>query len=186
MVRLRVFLTLALALLLLGNGAWTPANHTTVPDSLVPEDLTAVDWQAIQFQVDKLTATGNMMGTEFRNAVAASSGTSVALDTNTIQVKDITMGKKVFPHYWYNVFAEVLIVDQGDNPVNKAIVYSEWSLNEGTTMVINGKTDKNGLAVLGLRAGLEGTWKVCVIGLEKSGWDIDESNLPWCEWIYVP
>jgi hypothetical protein len=35
MVRLCVCLTLALALLLLGSSVWTPANHTTTPDSLV-------------------------------------------------------------------------------------------------------------------------------------------------------
>jgi hypothetical protein len=40
MVRLRVCLMLAVALLLLGNGAWTPANNTAVADSLVPEGLT--------------------------------------------------------------------------------------------------------------------------------------------------
>jgi hypothetical protein len=189
MVRLHVCLTLALTLLLLGNGAWIPASHTAASDSLVPAGLTAVDWQAIQSQVANLTTTDGLMGPEFRNPVAVSGDTAVV--SGTAHVGGISMGYKASGIYFYNVLADVLILDQGGQPVNKAMVYIIWTLHrgdeEGYPLVQHGNTDKNGHAVLGLRAGLVGTWEVCVDKVVKSGWYYDSNqNIETCDALEVP
>jgi hypothetical protein len=125
-VRLRVYLTLALALLLLGSGAWTPASHTAASDSLDPAGLTAIDWQAIQSQVAKLTAADGVMRAEVRNSVAVSGDTTVVL--GSAHVGDISMRYKAFRYYWYDVFADIQVLDQAEHPVDKATVYIEWTL----------------------------------------------------------
>ena len=76
MKRLRFCLTLTLAVLLLGSGAWPPA-HGAALDSPVPAGLTAVDWQAIQSQVAKLTAADGVMKGVFGASVAVSGDTAV-------------------------------------------------------------------------------------------------------------
>ena len=185
MVRLRVYLTLALALLLLGSGAWTPASHTAASDSLDPTGLTAIDWQAIQSQVAKLTAADGVMRAEVRNSVAVSGDTAV--EPGTASVEFINKGYKASGHYFYKYFADVRILNQDKNPVNRAIVYSDWWLTTDKTLVIHGRTDKNGLAVLGLSAGLvEGTWNICVTEVVKSGWSyvLDPTKL--CDTVVVP
>lgn len=185
MVRLRVYLTLALTLLLLGNGAWTPTSHTAASDSLVQAGLTTISWQAIQSQVAKLTAADGVMRAEVRNSVAVSGDTAVVL--GSAHVGDITTGYKASGHYFYNYFADVQILDQYNHPVKRAMVYSNWYLPTGKTLVIHWRTDKNGLAGLGLSAGLvEGTWKICVTNVVKSGWDYDSSqNVETCDELVV-
>jgi len=184
MVRLRVCLTLALALLLLGIGGWTPANHTAVPDSLAPEGLVGLDWQTIQSQVDKFTAIDGLIGMEFRNSLAINSNKPV--DSGTLHVDSITMAYKASGYYFNNIFADVWVVDQAGDPVKGAMVRSEWYRNEKYLWEQYRNTDKNGHTRLGLSTGVEGTWQVCVVGVEKPGWSVDDINLPWCEWIYVP
>ena len=186
MVRLRVCLTLALTLLLLGNGAWIPASHIAALDSLVPAGLTAVDWQAIQSQVAKLTTTDGLMGPEFRNPVEVSGDTAV--DSSIAHVEKITIGFKAFHYYNYNISLDILVHDQTGQPVNKAMVYTEWRLNGGPILEIHGNTNKNGHAVLGLRAGLHGTWEVCVVNVVKSGWSyVPDSSVPLCaNYVVLP
>jgi hypothetical protein len=150
MIRLRVCLTLALTLLLLGNGAWTPANHIAAADSLASAGLAATDLPILH-------------------------------------VESIEAGYKASGHYFYNIFADVQIRDEDNNPVYRAMVYSEWSLDGGPILEIQGKTDKSGHAGLGLRAGLHGTWNVCVVNVQKSGWDFDPDwSVSLCDSVDVP
>jgi hypothetical protein len=151
MVSLRVCLTLTLALVLLGNGAWTLADRSATSDSLASAGLTA--------------------------------------DYNSLHVESIEAGYKVNGHYFYNIFADVEIRSDDDNtPVNRAIVYSEWQFEQGPILEIQGKTDKSGHVVVGLRAGLHGNWNFCVVNVEKSGWDFgpDDSSVDLCGTVYVP
>jgi hypothetical protein len=184
MVRLRVYLTLALALLLLANGAWTPANHTDIFDSLAPDDLVAVDRQAIQSKDNILPVTNRVMRTESSNSLAVNSNKPV--DTGTAHVKSVELGYQAKGHYFKNIYADVLVLDQYDHPVRGATVYSRWYHNSDYLWDQDGVTDKNGHARLGLSTGVSGTWKVCVVGIEKPNWDVDEYNLPICKEIYVP
>ncbi len=63
-------LCLGLALLCLGSRAWQPV-HGAMADP-PPDGLTLADWQAIQFQVAKLTADDGAVGEGFGDSVSVS------------------------------------------------------------------------------------------------------------------
>jgi hypothetical protein len=77
MKRLRFCLTLALALLCLGSGAWTPASHIAASDSLVPASLRDQGGADAWGQVAKLTAADGAGGDRFGNSVSVSGDTVV-------------------------------------------------------------------------------------------------------------
>ena len=83
MKRLRFCLTLALALLCLGTGAWLPARGAAL-DSLVPAGLTPDAWQANQSQVAKLTAADGAAYSRFGVSVSVSGDTAVVGDANDL------------------------------------------------------------------------------------------------------
>jgi hypothetical protein len=185
MVHLRVYLTLALALLVLGNGAWTPANHIAVPDSLAPESLVDVNWQAFQYQDNKLPATGSVMGMDFRNSLAVNSNKPI--DSGIAHLVLGNMEYQTSGHYFKIISVDVWVLDQDDNPVRRAMVYSKWYHNGNYLWDLDRVTDKNGHASLGLSTGVGGKWEVCVFNVVKSGWSTDpDPMVEMCSSINVP
>jgi hypothetical protein len=77
MKSVRMFLTLTVALLGLGSGAWLPASPHAVVASPPQAGLTAAEWQIIQSQVAKLTAADGTTEDIFGYSVAVSGDTTL-------------------------------------------------------------------------------------------------------------
>ncbi len=104
----------------------------------------------------------------------------------TMHVADIQMSYTPQGAKKFNVFADVTIHDQNNNPVSSATVSVRWTLPDNSVLDQQDVTGATGVASFSVRD-WGGTYQVCVTDVIKSGLVYDPNqNVETCDSITVP